>query len=197
LHGIGVKATNAFSEWLVVEVRRHGVIFRQRFEQGGRPVTAVEIIEPGSHQVVGEINAETMLNLDRKGLLTGLKVNGKSRSVQADPSLGTGTSLHFRPGRAWFDAEMEWPHPDKHIPWDFARLETRLEQLAHLHPGVRIELRDERGHKKDLKKRVFYSQKGLLDYIASLNKGTHLLKWRYYLSFNLNELDKIRQTVNG
>lgn len=171
LHGIGVKATNAFSEWLVVEVRRHGVIFRQRFEQGGRPATAVEIIEPGSRQVVGEINAETTLDLEHKGgRLMGLKVKGKSRSVQADPSLGTGTTLHFRPQRAWFEAEMEWPHPDKYVPWDFARLETRLEQVAHLHPGVRIELRDERGHKKEHKKRVFFSQKGLLDYIAALNK---------------------------
>lgn len=172
LHGIGVKATNAFSEWMKVEVRRHGVIFCQRFENGGKPVTGVEIIEPDQNRVVGEVNAETTLDIDRKtGLLKGLKVGKKAVAVKADPDLGTGTFLHFRPYRPWFEAEMEWPQPDKLVPWDFMRLEMRLEQVAHLHPGVRIELRDERGPKKDHKKRVFHSEKGLVDYIASLNQG--------------------------
>ncbi len=171
LHGIGVKATNAFSEWLVVEVRRHGVIYRQRFEDGGRPVTGVEIVEPGSGQVLGEIDAGTHLVL-AKERLTGLKANGgRVKSVQADPALGTGTTLHFRPHRPWFDPDMDWPHPESSVPWDFNRLATRLEQVAHLHPGVRIELTDERGPTKDPQKRVFYSHKGLLDYLASLNEG--------------------------
>jgi DNA gyrase subunit B len=34
LHGIGVSAVNALSEWLVVEVRRDGKVYRQRFERG-------------------------------------------------------------------------------------------------------------------------------------------------------------------
>ena len=75
LHGIGVKATNAFSQWLEVEVRRNGVIYRQALRgrrQTYRP--AVQIIQPGSNQVIGEVNAETTLITDRKsGLLTGLK----------------------------------------------------------------------------------------------------------------------------
>ncbi len=43
LHGIGLKCTNAFSTFLEVEVHRHGLIFFQRFEDGGIPVTPVEI----------------------------------------------------------------------------------------------------------------------------------------------------------
>jgi DNA gyrase subunit B len=172
LHGIGVKATNAFSQWLEAEIRRNGVIYRQRFENGGKPVTGVQIIQPGREQPLGEINAETDLAVDRKtGLLTGLKVKGKTIPVRAEAKLGTGTYVHFRPHRPWFDAEMEWPQPGKHVPWDFNRLATRLEQIAHLHPGLRIELHDERGAKKEHKSRVFYSQKGLLDYIAALNEG--------------------------
>jgi DNA gyrase subunit B len=172
LHGIGVKATNAFSHWLQVEVRRNGVIYRQRFEKGGQPTGSVQIIQPGTRQVAGEINAGTGLLIDGKsGLLTGLKVNGKMVRVRAEARLGTGTTIHFRPYRPWFDAEMDWPHPEQNVPWDFNRLATRLEQVAHLHPGVRIELLDERGSKKEHKKRVFYSQKGLLDYIAALNEG--------------------------
>ncbi|MFN8458788.1 MAG: toprim domain-containing protein [Anaerolineae bacterium] len=136
----------------------------------------MQIIQPGNNQVIGEINAETSLVTERKrGLLTELKVGSKTIPVRADPSLGTGTRVHFRPHRPWFDTEMEWPHPDKNVPWDFNRLASRLEQVAHLHPGVRIELQDERGPKKDHKKRQFYSQKGLLDYMAALNDGLDTL----------------------
>jgi DNA gyrase subunit B len=40
LHGVGVSAVNALSEWLEVEVRRDGRVYQQRYAQG-RPVTPV------------------------------------------------------------------------------------------------------------------------------------------------------------
>ncbi len=43
LHGVGVSAVNALSEWCEVEVRRGGKIYRQRYERG-RPVTPVEVV---------------------------------------------------------------------------------------------------------------------------------------------------------
>lgn len=185
LHGIGIKATNAFSEWLVVEVRRNGVLYRQRFENGGQPVTGVEIIEPGSGQVVEEVNAGTT-QLIKKGLLTGVRVGCRTHKVKAEAKLGAGTRVHFRPHRPWFDPQIAWPQPEKSVPWDFGRLETRLEQIAHLHPGVRIELRDERGPKKHHKKRRFHSKRGLLDYIAALNpdREAHYSKPIYFKGGN-------------
>jgi len=43
LHGVGVSAVNALSEWLVAEVARDGYVHRQRFHQG-LPVSEVEIV---------------------------------------------------------------------------------------------------------------------------------------------------------
>ncbi|MCC7359705.1 MAG: DNA topoisomerase (ATP-hydrolyzing) subunit B [Anaerolineales bacterium] len=51
LHGVGVSAVNAVSEWMETEVRRDGRLYRQRYERGvpTGPVKAVEKIASHEH----------------------------------------------------------------------------------------------------------------------------------------------------
>ncbi len=48
LHGVGVSAVNALSEWMEVEVRRDGKLYKQRYELG-KPVTPVTMIGEATH----------------------------------------------------------------------------------------------------------------------------------------------------
>jgi DNA gyrase subunit B len=42
LHGVGLKAVNALSEWLIAEVRRDGYVWRQTYERGERTSDVVK-----------------------------------------------------------------------------------------------------------------------------------------------------------
>ncbi len=53
LHGVGASVVNALSEWLEVTIHRDGVIYNQRFINGGKPATTLEKI--GSTRKSGTI----------------------------------------------------------------------------------------------------------------------------------------------
>ena len=53
LHGVGSSVVNALSSFLEVTIYREGIIHRQRFEHGGKPVTSLESI--GSTKETGTI----------------------------------------------------------------------------------------------------------------------------------------------
>ncbi len=52
LHGVGVSAVNALSEWMVVEVRQPDGLYRQRYEKGV-PVTGVEQVNQEKYEETG------------------------------------------------------------------------------------------------------------------------------------------------
>ena len=169
LHGIGLKCTNAFSSFLEVEVRRHGLIFRQRFENGGIPATEVEIFNANG-KIVGIIDSNTeLVTAGKNEICQAIKLQGKKWDVLADAEMRSGTTLRFRPNRLWFAREMEWHDAEHNVPWDDARLDNRFRQIAHLYPGVRIEFTDNREAKPETK--IYFSKNGLIDYLTYLNEG--------------------------
>ena len=118
LHGVGVSAVNALSEWLEVEVRRDGKVYRQRYQQG-RPVTAVGVVGRARPEETGtrttfladgaifksrDFKFETLLQRFREmAFLThGLTIHFvDNRQVKGEPT-GREISFYFEGGIASF-----------------------------------------------------------------------------------------------
>jgi DNA gyrase subunit B len=62
LHGVGVSAVNALSEWCEVEVKREGKVHAQRYERGA-PTGPVKVIGKTSAETTGN---KTTFRFDRK-----------------------------------------------------------------------------------------------------------------------------------
>ncbi|MBP7691822.1 MAG: hypothetical protein KA764_07890 [Anaerolineales bacterium] len=166
MHGIGTKACNALSAWMEVEVRRHGLRFVQRFEQGGDKATPVEVYDAAD--LIGHINADFSLQLDKQQMAVKVLFHGKPVKFKPYKDPQTGTRVSFLPARAFFDAKaMSWTK-DPAVPWDADRLRHRLRQASFLNPGVTFKFTDRRAGGGT---EVFQSDKGLLGYLDWLNDG--------------------------
>ncbi|MEX2288576.1 MAG: DNA gyrase subunit B [Planctomycetaceae bacterium] len=116
LHGVGITAVNALSEWLEVEVRRDGHVWTMDF-------------------IRGHVNHP-------------LKKLGKSDT--------TGTKLTFMPDSKIF--------PDTKFVYD--TLAKRLQELAFLNAGLRIQIIDERTGQSD----TYLYKNGLVEFARHLNR---------------------------
>jgi DNA gyrase subunit B len=56
LHGVGVSVVNALSEWCQVDVKRDGILYRQRYERG-IAVTPLEEVDPVEEDDTGTITS--------------------------------------------------------------------------------------------------------------------------------------------
>ncbi len=143
LHGVGIKATNALSDWLEVWVRRNGVIYHQRHESG-LPVTPVQILDPRTKEVISEV---------------GGKGEAKAIRAHAEKKLETGTAITFKPSARYMDT----------VDFDFDAMARRLQVIAFLLPGVTVKFTDQR--KKRARSKTFRYDGGLVEYVHWLNEG--------------------------
>jgi len=82
---------------------------------------------------------------------------------EVDPK-NTGTTISFFPDATIFTDTIEF---------EFARLATRLRELAFLNPGLIIELEDERP--ESAQKDTFYYAKGIEEFVAQLGENKTLV----------------------
>jgi DNA gyrase subunit B len=150
LHGVGIKATNALSSWLEVEVRRDGVRYRQRYEHGVVK-TPVQILAPHDEVVIGAVG--------ERGAATAVR---KHR----DPRLPTGTTVRFLPSDQYLELTR----------FDFSTVAHRLEVASYLIPGLTLSLRDER--QAEPRFREYSHMGGLESYVEHLNEGRKVVHSR-------------------
>jgi DNA gyrase subunit B len=121
LHGVGIKAVNALSEWLTVEIRREGHVWQMEFARS-------QVTSP-------------------------LKKLGASSE--------TGSTMTFKPDPQIF--------PDVNFHYD--TLQRRLQELAFLNSGVKIQLIDDRDGRTD----EFHYDGGLTEFVTWLNRTETVL----------------------
>jgi DNA gyrase subunit B len=81
---------------------------------------------------------------------------------------GTGTIVRFKPDKTIFD---------KGVTFNYEVLHSRLNELAFLNKGVRIELVDERIGKRD----VFYYEGGIVEFVEALTKENKCITGTFYI----------------
>ncbi|MBN1642828.1 MAG: DNA topoisomerase IV subunit B [Anaerolineae bacterium] len=150
LHGVGVKGTNALSKRLIVEVRRHGLRFRQEHSKGIAQ-TPVEVLDPQEDKVLCEIGSEHL----------GYTRLPEEVRQRADRALGTGTTVRF-----WPDDEIL-----EETRFDRQTLSGRFRMTSFLVPAT-ITLVDRRGKKVERRRFVgkHRSYTGLMGLVSYLNE---------------------------
>ncbi len=135
LHGVGAAVVNALSEWLEVTIYRDGKKFKQRFENGGNPVTTLEQIgttrekgtgihfKPDSTIFsTGKYQYETLSERLRESafLLKGLKITIQDEATEKEES------FYYESG---IEAFVSYLNEEKDVLHEVAYLEGELEGI--------------------------------------------------------------------
>ncbi|NPA92236.1 MAG: DNA topoisomerase (ATP-hydrolyzing) subunit B [Chloroflexi bacterium] len=182
LHGVGVSAVNALSEWCEVEVRRDGKIYRQRYERG-RPVTPVEEVGKAPK---GETGTRTTFKFDRtifKGNID-FKFETLVQRFREMAFVTRGVTIHFRDERT--DREMTF-YFEGGIT-SFVRYLNRNRQA--LHPVVHAEKEIENIYIEfalQYTDAFTESVYAFANTINTIDGGTHLTGMRSAITRTLND----------
>ncbi len=200
LHGVGASVVNALSEWTVVEVRREGNVYSQRFERGvtvtemtSRPQTPDDIPGDGT-QVTWMPDADIFENVeyDWDG------VTGRLREMAY---LNQGLTIRLRSD---WHAESHWPHNDITFRFDggvrsFVRTFNR--RRGSIHDSVVYAA----GNIEDVAVEVAFQYNtsfvenclSFANVIRTGDGGTHVTGFRSSLTRVLNDYAKRNNLLNG
>lgn len=174
LHGVGASVVNALSNWLEVQIKRNGKIYRQRYEKGNT-VTPLEVIGECPEEETGTrvsfmpddtIFEETVFDYDTlrtrlretafltknlKITLRDLRTAAEKKPENPDDSLETGNEV-----------QAESADVDK----DTANDEKAVSILKDLNS-------EEKPSK--IREEVFHYEGGIKEFVQYLNRGKELL----------------------
>ncbi|MCJ1908896.1 DNA topoisomerase IV subunit B [Planococcus ruber] len=139
LHGVGASVVNALSKFLEVTIHRDGKKYRQRFENGGKPITTLE--EIGSTKETGtsihflpddtifsstKYNYETLCERLRESafLLKGLKIELTDKRTDAHDTFFFETGIEAFVG--YLNEEKDVLHPVAYIEGQQEEMEVEF-----------------------------------------------------------------------
>jgi DNA gyrase subunit B len=187
LHGVGVSAVNALSEWMEVEVARDGGVFCQRYERGipGGPVKAVAKLPKGQQDQTG---TKTTFRFDPtifKGV-EGYRYETLVQRFREMAFVTKGVTIHFRDERESPEREMAF-YFEGGIT-SFVRYINR--NRGTLHPVVYVEKEvDGIGVEVAVQYTDAYAESvySFANTIHTVDGGTHLTGLRAALTRTIND----------
>lgn len=144
--------------------------------------------EKGSYKVSGGLHGVgvSCTNALSEKLIAEIKRNGKVYSQEyargkplgdvkeIGTAEGTGTKIMFKPDPEIFDT----------VEFEFEMLVSRLKELAFLNKGIEISIKDERDGKEEL----FKFEKGVVDFVESLNANKTTLHKPIFIKGGKNDV---------
>ncbi len=187
LHGVGVSAVNALSEWMEVEVKRDGKVFRQRYERGV-PTGPVEVVAtlPKGHE--HETGTRSTFRFDRTIFkeVEGYRYETLVQRFREMAFVTKGVTIHLRDERESPVREMTF-YFEGGIT-SFVRYLNRNRNV--LHPVVYVEKNvDSIGVEVAIQYTDAYAESvySFANTIHTVDGGTHLTGLRSALTRTIND----------
>jgi len=187
LHGVGVSAVNALSEWMEVEVKRDGKVYRQRYERGV-PTGPVEVVATLPKARQHETGTRSTFRFDEtifKGV-EGYRYDTLVQRFREMAFVTKGVTIHFRDERESPPREMTF-YFEGGIT-SFVRYLNRNRNV--LHPVVYVEKNvDGVGIEVAVQYTDAYAESvySFANTIHTVDGGTHLTGLRAALTRTIND----------
>lgn len=182
MHGIGLKATNAVSKHMILDVTSHSTTKKddETVLDGGLVSYRIEFKQE-------EVISQEIVARYKKNEIEEIKDNPSAFKLKSTGEIiKTGTSVHFYPDDGPV-AEDEQQPVFESINWINDDLYSRFESSAFLNAGLKVTFTDERKTETHFNEetgeeseshlqRVWYFKDGIEEYVRKISQGMTLLK---------------------